>query len=1188
MLRWLSDKLKKEPNARSSPEAWSTLHRILRDLPPAVISKAIPGADLLPTIATTLAELFPTTSRSSTHVLPTNAGEVVPGKSAKKRKRTASDKEEVLSQSGIPQPSPDRADRGAIFLSIAALLRLLLDSAEHSHAKLYAPVHNQIRSALRLANSAFASFLSNWLTALLYFTPRDGQPILPTQANILSFGLHLVTDLLAMQSTSQHSSPADSFDALFSRLCAIPAALLLSTLNTTSTTAEQSSLVSPSLQVLERLLAQQVFVPARTAFNAHSNHHATLTVKSASRHHHASLSERLEPFRDDIANLAAKSASDGLEKATAHNALPHLLDVALRCTPTSTPRQRIAEAPWIDTLFTALCASLPRQAPGSVHQSSTANDTLVAMLDVMLRRKLSLTRQLLVDLVHDWSRLLLPAEQSSPSTGQPDFHLLAKALAMDPNLFTDVKSPRTQALFEALTAHGSVARLSDVLRDDKDYNARVQVQELLCTHIAVPLMKAFARNRNLKAFVDLWLKQLQGKPARDNYEWYIWTDPSLQTSLRLVLETSLNLDQITDLLESCRISSLDLTSQQSSQAAASAVVLNAVIGAVHNDSTIDALQETLRALVDTIQDAIKSAGKTPLTATLLALLSRSYLLWFPIWSTTHSQQETEAQLDALLESPAVQHSLKSIERLGEEHLTVADAAFAFIATMCDLLRRFPSRHDAIKSLICKVAMLPDGKKRASVPAGFATSRPVAFYTSLVEFPYLLEYLPQVTRQAIFQNSLHFASQDTAANRIVVEAFVESAISAANHSVRDDLFSALSHHIGSHSSSQAERKVARDLLLLWSSKGLARQQREKILDLAIDTMIKPGDVAKDVQPQLGLIANLLDQPNATAKIATDSSIVSQVASVLSAEDAEDLTLDLFEEICNLLFKHIVDTKEQERSEAFISSLSKSLAAFIETRQPLQSTTGTIRLLAAFLKATEARLDNMTLSKLPHRLSTAIDSLVKHLYQTLSANLEDEDLSQGSRLSGISSAVRVYVNLPAPFQASGGSTSSKYAKRFTKQLNSLLSSPSNLLTIPIRVQVQCFERLAPAMIEENALQLFAIAEALLTRDLDAKQHYAITHSTAESARTIPDTKKLSLIDQLLSSSQLTAEKGGLVRCLIVSLQSSKDGDSSATVLTSLLDLLRNCAVYETHCELVGCVTTILRDKVRYIKTLSIRLN
>lgn len=120
---------------------------------------------------------------------------------------------------------------------------------------------------------------------------------------------------------------------------------------------------------------------------------------------------------------------------------------------------------------------------------------------------------------------------------------------------------------------------------------------------------------------------------------------------------------------------------------------------------------------------------------------------------------------------------------------------------------------------------------------------------------------------------------------------------------------------------------------------------------------------------------------------------------------------------------------------------------------------------------------------------------------------------------------------------------------KLLNTLLSYPENKLptassmssdgaSIPLSVQVQCFARLATSMLEENAIQLCGAAETLLLQDLDAKQYDTVFRSLGQSAKSLPETDKLSLIAQLLTpntgSSQVAAEKAALARCFVVSLE------------------------------------------------------
>lgn len=1158
VVRWLVEKLNKDINARKSPEAWSALYRTFHQLPDAVIAKTASTSTLLSTVTRTLADLFPL---QETTVASVASNESQSESTPKKRKRNASDKE-VL----------DHADRRVVFLSIAALLRLLLDTVNRPDSRLHASVRNQIRAALTLDTSKFAILLSHWLVAMLDFAPSHTLLISPSQPRVLSYSLDLIQELLALQPIHQQATPEDSFDLAFSNSCVSPAALLLARLQDASTsTLDQRSLVTKAIQIIERLLAQHLFVPARSAFHAAAEHR--IPGKILARRNDASLDDRLAPFHREITHVYARSASAGPADAivTYQRSLPHLLDLAVRCTPTATPKQKIAEAPWLDALFTSLSHVL------DTNPDSATRQTLADMVNVILNSKLVLSRELLIRLVSVWSGL---------ESGQPDLRLVANLLAMDPSLFTDVKTPRTQALFDALSAHGRIKRQD---------SASSVTREVLSDSIAVPLMKAFAKIRSLTVYLDQWSTQIQKHSAWEDYEWFVWTDQSLLTALRTVLEVSLNTTQISDLLESGRASLVafgkDKTSATSHELAAAAIILNAVAGSVHSDAAIDGLQTTLHSLIETVQETIGfiSTGDALITASLLALLSRLYILWFPAWSTTHSYEEIDTHLDTLLASQAVETSMVAIEEVPTAttaQLRVADAAFAFIAAICDLMRRVPGQNDNVKALFSGASSSQD-----EGVAFFAVTRPMAFFTTITQFPCLLEHLPQVTRQAAFERLLVFATQDTTTHQVLTKTCFDSVVASTSHAVRDDLFSTL---ISRHDV-PVEAYAARSLLSRWSSQGLARQQREKILDLSTDGLLHQELRAATLEPQLSLMINLMDIPNATAKISTDSSTILSLASALSTLEYSAKIADIFGEMCALLFNHIVDTKEQTRSNAFLTSLSKSLAEFMTSKQPLQSSAPKLRLLTSFMSATEARMEKEALSEFPHRSPDAVDSIVKKLYQTLSSSIDEEDISEASRRNGVAIVVQAYISMPSSFLSNGGSSSSKYSKRFTKLLGSLLrhlsssASSAGSISVSLPVQVQCFENLAPVMIGDNPEQFCSTAELLLRQDLDPAQHHAVLNAFAIASTSISDSVKLSLIDSLLSTAsdeaQITAQRISLARCLILSF---KDGDGevdSVSILPTLLALLSECAVFEAHCELVTTVVSILRNKPNLVTQYSI---
>lgn len=345
----------------------------------------------------------------------------------------------------------------------------------------------------------------------------------------------------------------------------------------------------------------------------------------------------------------------------------------------------------------------------------------------------------------------------------------------------------------------------------------------------------------------------------------------------------------------------------------------------------------------------------------------------------------------------------------------------------------------------------------------------------------------------------------------------------------------------------------------------------------------------------------------------------------------------------MYSHIIDTSEQDRSKAFIASLSKSLETFMLAKEALESTAGKLRLVSTYFALTEARLDEKVLAELPHRSQAAFDAFTKNLYQNLSSGIERLDSPLHVRLYKIATTTRAHAAIPDSLTSKCKLSSSHTflpiadfctdTKRFPKLLNTLLSYPENQLpttdvastgesTIPVYVQVECFAKSAPVMMEENALQTCGAAEILLLQgiishytltcshaltwsviELNAKQHDVVIHAISTSAKSISEVEKLSLIAQLLSAaddiSGVTAEKAIMARCLILSLQrmyprvvqsftvadcsqiASKDEretQSSVSVFNNLLALLRDCKTFETHCELAETVNAVLREKVK----------
>lgn len=120
-----------------------------------------------------------------------------------------------------------------------------------------------------------------------------------------------------------------------------------------------------------------------------------------------------------------------------------------------------------------------------------------------------------------------------------------------------------------------------------------------------------------------------------------------------------------------------------------------------------------------------------------------------------------------------------------------------------------------------------------------------------------------------------------------------------------------------------------------------------------------------------------------------------------------------------------------------------------------------------------------------------------------------------------------------------------------------------------------------------------------DPDPKQHESILRTFSSVIEPIPEQSKLSFAGKLLGTSetieQLSSGKVGLAMCLIRSskgkylvliwrfsadleIASTDEERIAATrILAHVLELLRQCRVYNVHRQLVDCLSLILRNKV-----------
>jgi len=974
VLRWLLDKLSAQPETCQYLPSWILFRRILERMPTAALAKSLSVASPINTCSVALAHLFPPTSTPA----PNTADDAKP--STKKRKR----------QSAANDTTSDHP--ALIFAQVTVAIRVLISRSTQTPVATDAASENRVHALLRLDHADLVRFVKHTLYALLHLRTSHGLPLSHVAAT-----LTLIQDLAILQPNAS----MDPMDISFCTECLWPAALLLQSLH--SELGSELASQHNATRSLDRLLATHLFVPARAAFYTSK----AVVQKKRQQPEVPGLVQRLEPLRSQITTLVDGDTSDSVKQGQlshVYGCVPLLLDLAVRCAPIGNPKQRIIEAPWIHLLFNSLSETITNAPDATI-----VNQKLNEMFDVLSDNKLVLDADVLSEVLD---------QRCDLSTSKPDFPLTAKILNMNASIFTDINAVPANALFDTLTSNGEAkaSAVSGLVSSDDWSNPRN-----ICYKIVVPLMHAYARTRNLPAFLDQWSACLSTQiSSKKSSKWLLWADLSLEESLRDILETSLTSAQISELLDSRQSTltqSVASSSVASPQAFANIVLLNAIVSALKTDATIDVLMPYLESLLSAVESAFLQTADISelLSAHMLGLASRIYQLWYPIWSTTKSSEEVQTRNAKLLDGPITQFALKKIQsgsKLKPGTISEVDSAFVFIASICDMQRQLTGHESDYAHLFCRAALpSKDGSKTSS----YASQRPAAFLTILTGFPGLLACIPATERVQLFKDLFDGFFSDPSYSSSVLFEFLDAVFAASDLATKDDLFNVVCEAVESSATSESWL----DLLLQWPLKGLSRQQREKILDLTVSAMTQKKFVGQAKQQALDLIAALLELPNATAKISVAPGALWDLAGISYTSNE----LDAFESVCQRLLGHILDTKEQDRSKSYLEQLSTLASDFINKQKDLglPSNPGRVFLVKALFEAFDARLTHEDMSNFSHFSSSTIDSLAKRLWEILSSSTEDE--LSGSNVDKARIAVQVYTGIPASILASGGSSSEK---------------------------------------------------------------------------------------------------------------------------------------------------------------------
>ena len=385
-----------------------------------------------------------------------------------------------------------------------------------------------------LAGERSTTFSTEYMKSVIRISAEDAAKILGAWLSLCRISLNETPDTVTILS---YLSPAckiwdfriagDEDLMHFSLYCSEPLLFLLKALKTREATSDVW------IDDLEQLVARNVMIPAKAARlgNADSDLLSTLT--------------RLSVIQDSA------------------NA-PILFDVAIRSIQAqrSSRRRRPHDESWLQTVFAALKDAMP------VKRAEENGKAIRQMLQGAISYKVVL----------DLTTLHSVTSQYCLLESNTNWDLLATIIKLDANVLLIPYEDKSlvQQVLARITAVSLEKQWPEISRE-------------IVSEVVVPLMSGFANARDLSTFIRHWhsriveLEKVRSEsPSLTMASYSAWEDDALQAEFSKIMEASLTVSQITQLLEW-------LALQVSESPEATCVILEAMAGSVGREEVVDAV-----------------------------------------------------------------------------------------------------------------------------------------------------------------------------------------------------------------------------------------------------------------------------------------------------------------------------------------------------------------------------------------------------------------------------------------------------------------------------------------------------------------------------------------------------------------------------------------------------------------------
>ena len=950
--------------------------------------------------------------------------------------------------------------------------------------------------------------------------------------------------------------PSSSDNDVFAKECLVPCSLLLQQLSTSTTSGSKKrnrvqNTSSSDVDVahdLEILIARHVFLPARSAL-----------FQAAEQ---ADSEETTSDLTMKLSSVKSTIAAANTQQAQLCKALPNLLDIALRCVPMTTSRQRSKERPWVEHSFQELLACL------DIDGKLVSQDALSSMLQTVGKRA-SLPGTTLKDLVQRYSGLT-----NAKETKTVDFTLISEVVALDATVFVD--AAMADHLFPALTG------VSEFLAGADDVTV---ARSLLVDSITKPVMRAFASSRKLENFVSRWQQQLQ--TIEDHKAWTVWTE--LDDVLAELLELHLTAEQTEQLFDNL-YSEMNIENKKSSKKSSSkdaiapqtqragAVLLQALLQGVRSDELIERLHSKIGNLLDALLVLVQGSKIKSIPSQVWHLLALTFRLWFPMWAVTQPNAENVSEKgQSLLSHPAVESIIKA-KASGKN----VDTAETFAGLLCSTFQKYEGCRELASDVTKRLA-----------PSATSKITPV-----FLAFPDLLSFIERDDRLSLIKDVVtsgiasHSADADNTTSHSDLTAFVHSAVTSSNTKLADDVIAAV---LASSDSTDKESAVF-GLLLQIPASTLARGQRERILNWTTDLEYSSEIDETHLTKRYAVMIHLMQLPNATANLCTDASVVWKLCRTSSASkksrsgkekksteaQPNQSTLAMLAELTRQVSVYLLATQDQERSRAALKDLIKAAVTEASAIEDLGSASSD-RLVV--LKTIVQQTDNGTgKGVLSHLAGDAAPSLVTFAERVLKETSSSvKSLKKKDDTPESDTKLRILLELLVCLRKSNivGDALAESDKALVKVCNKILVKSSDDVADSRRgmnnLLVPAFSLLAHISGFEACISL---GEALLGASISPEDRHRLTEELKQLAKDSKPSVLLTVLQKVIPNpNEASAQGFAILENTLTAVTKdilTSDEQGIHALYFKLLEILRQTPDFATYTAAVPCVLTIIREK------------